>query len=478
MPEELLTIKEIARRLDLPESNVRYYRDKFEEYLPHVGHGRKRRYLPKAIEVFALIVESLRSNAPSEEIALELSRRFPRTPQVRNGQTGFAHPWPDVNPEPFSALLKSQAQALEDLSGLLKNQSEQKPRDEGLRKEQQYLKKGLVLLWRKQQRVEELLARESERNHDHELGEFLARLEALEDGMEKGALHESEDAQVLRSTMSRFDEEISRLAANSQRLEERLHTLSVQQADELLEVPVPVIQDPLLERIAGLEDRLNDASREIAREGERVEQSLLEIRRELAGLSRLDEFETRLAELAPQSELETLEQGLLRLSSILERFAGRIETVEKSLSDLSPHNLLAAQAENLGQLKAMVARLDNRLDAQSDDMEKLRSEAGTVSPSADRMNVFAQGLHALSARLAALETRISERQDEQPALQKGDMAYLSATMGRLNHSLETISSRMGGVEQKLGSEVERLNTYVHTCWSGIQKLSRALKENG
>jgi DNA-binding transcriptional MerR regulator len=478
MPEELLTIKEIARRLDLPESNVRYYRDKFEEYLPHVGQGRKRRYLPQAIEVFALIAESLKSNVPSEEIALELSRRFPRTPQIRNGQTGLAHPWPDANPEPVSALLRSQAQALEDLSGLLKNQSEQKPRDEVLRKNQQYLKKGLVLLWRKQQRIEALLSRESGTTDDHGLGEILVRLEALEGTVEKGPLHEPDDAQLLRSTMSRFDEEISRLADHTQRLEERLHTLSAEKADRPLEVPAPETQDLVVERIVGLEDRLNNISREMAREGERVEQSLLEIRRELACLSRLDEFETRLAELAPQSELETLEQGLLRLSSILERFAGRIETVEKSLSDLSPHNLLAAHEENLGQLKAMVARLDNRLDAQSDDMEKLRSEAGAVPLSADQMNELSQGLHALSARLAAVEAVISEPRNEQPAQQKGDMAYLSATIGRLNHSLETVSSRIGGIEQKLGSEVERLNTYVHTCWSGIQKLSRALKENG
>ena len=59
MSDELLTIKEIARQLDLPESNIRYYRDRFEDFLPYVGEGRKRRYKPEALDVFRFIVSEL-----------------------------------------------------------------------------------------------------------------------------------------------------------------------------------------------------------------------------------------------------------------------------------------------------------------------------------------------------------------------------------------------------------------------------------
>ncbi len=47
MNQEFLTIKEIARRLDLPESNIRYYRDRFDRLLPSAGQGRKKRYKPE-----------------------------------------------------------------------------------------------------------------------------------------------------------------------------------------------------------------------------------------------------------------------------------------------------------------------------------------------------------------------------------------------------------------------------------------------
>ncbi|WP_081904367.1 MerR family transcriptional regulator [Brevibacillus thermoruber] len=51
MPGKLLTIAEIAKQLDIPESTARFYRDRFEAFVPSVGEGRKKRYLPEAAEV-------------------------------------------------------------------------------------------------------------------------------------------------------------------------------------------------------------------------------------------------------------------------------------------------------------------------------------------------------------------------------------------------------------------------------------------
>jgi hypothetical protein len=39
---ELLTVAEIAKRLRLPESTVRYYRNRFNAYVPSVGSGRAK----------------------------------------------------------------------------------------------------------------------------------------------------------------------------------------------------------------------------------------------------------------------------------------------------------------------------------------------------------------------------------------------------------------------------------------------------
>jgi len=60
---ELLTIADIAKRLELPESTVRYYRDRFAPYVPSVGEGRGRRYRPEALAVLRFIADALRSIA-------------------------------------------------------------------------------------------------------------------------------------------------------------------------------------------------------------------------------------------------------------------------------------------------------------------------------------------------------------------------------------------------------------------------------
>lgn len=73
---ELLTVAEIARRLNLPESTVRYYRDRFEKYIPDVGTGRSRRYQEEALEVFRFIADNMRSNVPVEEVEYALQSRF------------------------------------------------------------------------------------------------------------------------------------------------------------------------------------------------------------------------------------------------------------------------------------------------------------------------------------------------------------------------------------------------------------------
>lgn len=69
---ELLTISQIARSLGVPESTVRYYRDRFEENLPYVGTGRSRRYLPEAVDTLKSVMAAVKNGAPLEEVRQSL----------------------------------------------------------------------------------------------------------------------------------------------------------------------------------------------------------------------------------------------------------------------------------------------------------------------------------------------------------------------------------------------------------------------
>ncbi|NMP22926.1 MerR family transcriptional regulator [Sulfobacillus harzensis] len=74
-----LTIAEIAQRLGLPESTVRYYRDHFTDYIPVIGEGRQRRDPAEAVEVFQVIADTLRKDHGSAiEVEETPNRMFPR----------------------------------------------------------------------------------------------------------------------------------------------------------------------------------------------------------------------------------------------------------------------------------------------------------------------------------------------------------------------------------------------------------------
>ena len=76
MAQELMTIKEIAQVLNIPESTARYYRDKWPEYIPTSGQGRNKRYEPAAVDILRLIAEGLRNGRSATEIENELSLKY------------------------------------------------------------------------------------------------------------------------------------------------------------------------------------------------------------------------------------------------------------------------------------------------------------------------------------------------------------------------------------------------------------------
>ncbi len=132
---ELLTGAEIAKRLDLPESTVRYYRDRFAEYVPTTGEGRNRRYRAEALEVFAVIAESIRSGTPADIVEEELRDRFRREitagPQLdRNNNTAAMVPAPAI----LEVLTRISA-GLERVDGLPRLVEQQGEEIAGLRQQ-------------------------------------------------------------------------------------------------------------------------------------------------------------------------------------------------------------------------------------------------------------------------------------------------------------------------------------------------------
>ncbi|MFP4392206.1 MAG: MerR family transcriptional regulator [Desulfohalobiaceae bacterium] len=153
MSEEYLTIKEIARTLEVPESNIRYYRDRFQEFLPAVGQGRKKRYKAQALEVFRYIVQAYQNDLSTEQVAQKLQHKFPRHLLPAQELQDEAQPNPDTQqPMSFHSLLQSQASTLESLSQVLLQKDTINNEVYKLAQEQQRLKKGLVLLWKSSKR--------------------------------------------------------------------------------------------------------------------------------------------------------------------------------------------------------------------------------------------------------------------------------------------------------------------------------------
>ena len=69
-----LSIREISRRTDVPESTLRYYRSLFPEHIPTHGSGRHRRHPEGAIPVFRLIAGMFASGESRAAVRRELER--------------------------------------------------------------------------------------------------------------------------------------------------------------------------------------------------------------------------------------------------------------------------------------------------------------------------------------------------------------------------------------------------------------------
>ncbi len=99
---DMLTIAELARQYDLPESTARYYCKRFVDYLPHVGQGKRRRYRPEAVDVFSVILREMKNRKDAKAVEAVLVSRAPRGEQSPVAQ------------KPSAAPTQAQSQAARD----------------------------------------------------------------------------------------------------------------------------------------------------------------------------------------------------------------------------------------------------------------------------------------------------------------------------------------------------------------------------
>ncbi|WP_147819383.1 MerR family transcriptional regulator [Salidesulfovibrio onnuriiensis] len=75
--KKLLSVAEIARELELPESTVHYWKNRFAQHLPSVGRGRQKRFKPDAVEVFSVISRMLKEGHTARDVMEHLSQSYP-----------------------------------------------------------------------------------------------------------------------------------------------------------------------------------------------------------------------------------------------------------------------------------------------------------------------------------------------------------------------------------------------------------------
>ncbi|WP_207262675.1 MerR family transcriptional regulator [Desulfovibrio sp. Huiquan2017] len=75
--KKVLSVADIARELDLPESTVHYWKNRFAQHLPSVGRGRQKRFKPEAVEIFSTISRLLKEGHTARDVMDQLSQDYP-----------------------------------------------------------------------------------------------------------------------------------------------------------------------------------------------------------------------------------------------------------------------------------------------------------------------------------------------------------------------------------------------------------------
>lgn len=117
MTKKFISLREVARQLNIPPSTVVYYKDRFTDYVPSQGgEGRRKRYPAEVVEIFRRIREMFNNNWSTEQIEQELALRY--------GRAGV-EPEPQARPAEgdVDGVMRGMGGVLEKMTDLLENQS-------------------------------------------------------------------------------------------------------------------------------------------------------------------------------------------------------------------------------------------------------------------------------------------------------------------------------------------------------------------
>ncbi|QAZ69406.1 MerR family transcriptional regulator [Solidesulfovibrio carbinolicus] len=73
----LYSIATMAKILDMPESTLHYWKNRFDDVLPSFGTGRGKRYRAEAVAIFRDIGALLAQGLSAGDVRSELARRYP-----------------------------------------------------------------------------------------------------------------------------------------------------------------------------------------------------------------------------------------------------------------------------------------------------------------------------------------------------------------------------------------------------------------
>ncbi|WP_428564072.1 MAG: MerR family transcriptional regulator [Solidesulfovibrio sp. DCME] len=73
----LYSVAALAKLLDIPESTLHYWKNRFDDVLPSVGVGRGKRFRAEAVDIFRSIGRLLGQGLSAADVRAELARNHP-----------------------------------------------------------------------------------------------------------------------------------------------------------------------------------------------------------------------------------------------------------------------------------------------------------------------------------------------------------------------------------------------------------------
>ncbi len=114
------SIAEMAQELNLPESTVRYYRDRFKNYVPAVKKGGRKVYDDQALEALRIIAENLRKGETAATAEEQLSLIFSQTIDSKE-IAAAGQQQPGFSREDWQKELESRQQLVDSMKELNKS---------------------------------------------------------------------------------------------------------------------------------------------------------------------------------------------------------------------------------------------------------------------------------------------------------------------------------------------------------------------